>query len=146
MTTIATDGISMAGDGRISEGDMISREDYEKVRRLKDGRIVGFTGNAYNWDAYAAWLEDGGDVPKVEDQFGCIVLTPEGQVLTYDEHGRSFLESAPYAGGSGGRFALAAMDLGCSPEEAVQLAIKRDLFSGGKVTVISRPRKLRRVA
>lgn len=146
MTTIATDGHSMASDGRVSEGDMISRDDYPKVRKLKDGRIVGFTGNAYNWDAYAAWLEDGGDLPKIEDQFGCIVLMPDGSILTYDEHGRSFPEKAPYAGGSGGRFALAAMDLGLSPEEAVQLAIKRDLFSGGVITVISRPRKLRRVA
>ena len=146
MTTIATDGHSMAGDGRISEGDRISCDDYQKVRKLKDGRIVGFSGNAYNWDAFADWLVQGGDLPKVDDQFGCIVLTPEVQILTYDEHGRTFVETAPYACGSGSSYAIAAMDLGCSPEEAVEAACKRDLFSGGKITVISRPRKLRRVA
>jgi len=146
MTTIACDGESMAGDGRISEGDMVSRDDYQKVHKLKDGRIVGFTGNAYNWSQYLDWLVDGGELPKVEDQFGCIVLMPDGTILTYDEHGRSFVEQAPYAAGSGGRFALAAMDLGCSPEEAVQLAIKRDVWSGGEITVLTRPRKLRRVA
>lgn len=146
MTTIATDGNSMAGDGRISEGDRISCDDYEKVRKLSDGRIVGFAGNAYNWDEFAGWLENGGDLPKVEDGFSCIVLTPEGQILSYDAHGRTFVEQAPYACGSGGSYALAAMDLGCSPEEAVEAACKRDLFSGGKITVITRPRKLRRVA
>jgi hypothetical protein len=38
------------------------------------------------------------------------------------------------------------MDLGASPEEAVKIACERDMMSGGKITVLTRPRKLRRVA
>lgn len=41
------------------------------------------------------------------------------------------IQESFYAGGTGRNFALAAMDLGKSPKEAVQLAIKYDVYSGG---------------
>jgi hypothetical protein len=39
----------------------------------------------------------------------------------------------PDAIGSGSAFALAAMDMGASAEEAVHAAMKRDIYTGGKV-------------
>lgn len=38
--------------------------------------------------------------------------------------------------GSGGNFALAAMDFGCNAKEAVKYAKKRDTMTGGKVRVV----------
>jgi ATP-dependent protease HslVU (ClpYQ) peptidase subunit len=134
VTTIACDGKTMASDGLVTENDAVCMTDYPKVRRLSDGRIAGFCGNSYNWDDFAAWLENGGDVPKVEDGFGCIVLKPDGEIVSYDKLGRSFPEIAPVANGSGARFALAWMDAGHTAEEAVAYACTRDIYSGGVIT------------
>lgn len=138
MTTIACDGKTMAGDGLITENDAVCMTDYPKVRRLSDGRIVGFCGNSYNWDTFAEWLEGGceGDAPKVEDGFGCLVLQTDGAIVSYDKLGRSFPEVAPCANGSGARFALAAMDHGKNAAEAVAYACSRDIYSGGVVTAL----------
>ncbi len=38
-----------------------------------------------------------------------------------------------YATGNGRKYAIAAMDCGLSPKEAVKVAIKFDIFSGGEV-------------
>lgn len=136
MTTIATDGKSMAGDGRITEFDRVCLSNHQKVVRLKDGRIVGFSGNAYNWDEYAAWLNNGGDPPKVHETFGALVLSPDGTLCSYDEFGRRFPEAAPYAIGSGSALAIGAMDAGMTAERACEIACARDVWSGGKITVL----------
>lgn len=148
MTTIAADGKTMAGDGLITEADYVCCRDYKKVRRLSDGRIVGMAGNAYNWDAFAAWLEANSecDMPKVEDGCWVLVLMPDGKVRQYDEHGRWFEESPPCAIGSGQRFAIAAMDLGKTAGDAVRYASTRDIFTGGEVLELSIEPPLQAVA
>ncbi|MNR66547.1 hypothetical protein D3C85_1900920 [compost metagenome] len=45
--------------------------------------------------------------------------------------------SNPDAIGSGAMYALAAMDMGASAAEAVRAAMKRDIYSGGKLTTIA---------
>lgn len=147
MTTIACDGKSMAGDGLITDNDIITMTDCRKVSVLEDGRVIGFAGNAYGYAAFAKWLEAGakGDPPKFCDSdsdITCLVLTPAGQLFTYDKHGYPFEERPPFAIGSGQQFAIAAMDLGKSPEEAVRYACTRDPFSAGDITVISRELKV----
>lgn len=37
--------------------------------------------------------------------------------------------------GSGGHFALSAMDFGCNAEDAVKYAATRDIYTGGKINV-----------
>lgn len=147
MTTIACDGKSMAGDGLITTGDVISDTRFAKVRRLSDGRIVGMAGNAYNWDVYWTWLDNGteGEPPKVHETFGCLVMRPDGSLWSYDELGRCFPENAPCALGSGGSFALMAMDCGKSAEEAVAMACGRDTCSGGEITCLRLEPALRAV-
>jgi ATP-dependent protease HslVU (ClpYQ) peptidase subunit len=44
--------------------------------------------------------------------------------------------SNPDAIGSGAPYALAAMDMGASAEEAVRAAMKRDIYTGGEVHVL----------
>ena len=39
----------------------------------------------------------------------------------------------PYAIGSGADHAFTAMDCGCSAKEAVQMAVKRDTCTGGRI-------------
>ena len=148
MTTVACDGRSIAGDGMLTDDNIVCSLDAQKVRKLPDGRLVGFCGNAYNYEPFAAWLEAGaeGEPPKVPDGIGCMVLYPDGHIVTYDEHGRPFNEKDKWAIGSGQRFALAAMDLGKNAEEAVVYAATRDVFTGGVITAISLNTELREVA
>ncbi|MCP6695873.1 proteasome subunit beta [Pseudomonas donghuensis] len=42
----------------------------------------------------------------------------------------------PDAIGSGAPYALAAMDMGASAEEAVRAAMKRDIYTGGKIRTL----------
>lgn len=136
MTTIATDGKSMAADGRVTSCDMIFSEELVKIHRLADGRLVGIAGSGYFHEPFLKWLEEGGEKPKLSDNFEGLVLHPDGTACTYDENCYRLPESLPTASGSGRPFALAAMDLGFSPEEAVKAAIRRDTQSGGKITVL----------
>ncbi len=43
----------------------------------------------------------------------------------------------PDAIGSGSAYALAAMDMGANAEDAVRTAMKRDIYTGGKVVMFS---------
>jgi ATP-dependent protease HslVU (ClpYQ) peptidase subunit len=146
MTTIACDGESMAADGLVCSGSTVFGRNARKIVQLKDGRIVGCAGNARYQGPFAAWLEDGGDIPEMDDEFEALVLLPDGTVVSYDHKGRMLPEELPTASGSGREFALAAMDTGATPEEAVKVACSRDMMSGGEIVVLTRPRKLRRVA
>lgn len=146
MTTVACDGVTMASDGLITEDDRVSLSDYRKVFLLVDGRIAGFAGNCYNWQPFVDWLNSGGDVPKVDEGFSCLVLSPDGSLKSYDQFGRSFPEKSPAAIGSGARFALPAMDLGKSARDAVAYACSRDIYSGGEITAIAIKETLRDAA
>lgn len=130
----------MAADGRVTEGSEITQSDYVKIHQLGDGRIAGFTGNAFNDRVFLEWLNgEVEELPKgLDDDFCCIVLSPGGEISTYDEHGRQFIEQAPYAVGSGRKWAKAAMELGKTPKQAVEFAIRFDCYSGGEVRVLSR--------
>jgi ATP-dependent protease HslVU (ClpYQ) peptidase subunit len=44
--------------------------------------------------------------------------------------------NVPAAIGSGSLLALGAMEAGVSPEQAVGIAAKRDIGTGGKITVL----------
>jgi ATP-dependent protease HslVU (ClpYQ) peptidase subunit len=146
MTTIACDGNSMAGDGMVCCGGTVHGRNFVKVRQIGDGRIVGFTGSAYDIEPFCAWLSDGGDRPTLSEEFEALVLDPKGECRAYSDKCESIIEELPTACGSGKEFALAAMDAGAEPSEAVEIAAQRSLGTGGTITVIHRPRKLRRVA
>jgi hypothetical protein len=131
VTTICTDGISMAGDSYC--GGECFHTEVTKIARAKDGSILGYTGLAFDFDPFLKWYEGGGDL-KVSEEFEGLILKGEGDILCVNEQGNTFVHQAPAAIGSGTRFAYGAMDAGASPEEAVAIAIKRDAFSGGRIT------------
>jgi ATP-dependent protease HslVU (ClpYQ) peptidase subunit len=132
MTTIATDGKTMAGDGLVVSNNTITDVAFQKVRRLNDGRLAGHSGNAYDAEAFFNWLESGGDCPVMtENCSAALVLGLDGSVISYDHRGRKLLEPSKAAIGSGSDHALTAMDAGCSPERAVEIAAARDTRTGG---------------
>lgn len=135
MTTIASDGLSVAGDSRLLSGtDIVVSSSRVKVRRLCDGSVLGCSGTSIDVEAFVAWLEAGGKGkrPKASDKMSALQLTPAGLVY-FGAEGPGIPCDAPMAIGSGGEIAMGAMDAGATPVEAVEIAIDRDPFSGGPV-------------
>jgi ATP-dependent protease HslVU (ClpYQ) peptidase subunit len=137
VTTIATDGVSMAGDGQVQDHRSVVVDDRRKVFRLEDGRIVGGAGNSADVASWVEWLAAGksGECPVVDDAFAALILHRDGSVLWVDHKGREMPIMLPAATGSGEEIAIGAMDAGASPEEAVAIACKRDIYSGGTIIV-----------
>lgn len=138
MTTIATDGRSMAGDGQQTHSnDVITGLGIAKVRRLPDGSIIGICGDVVDALSYIKWLECGGTKPKFTRPFEALLLSPkEGLTYRYTPSLEPVPCEAPAAIGHGMQYALAAMDCGKSPAEAVEIAARRDPYTGGKITTL----------
>ena len=135
MTTIATDGKSMAGDGLCIGNGLVHGTSVRKVFLLSDGRIVGIAGCAYTPGAFVPWLESGGDKPDLPECFEALVLHPNGRCQSYNEKCFAMDQEVPAVTGSGGAVALGAMLAGKSPEEAVAIACLRDTGTGGTIVV-----------
>lgn len=141
MTTIAVADRSMAGDGRSRTGNnIVLDEDKVKVRRLKDGRLLGHAGTAFDTDVLEEWLNDGADLAAVpafdEEHFLALLLYPDGTARALNHLGRTCPAALPTAIGTGEEIALGAMAAGASAEEAVRIACRLDSGSGGLVTVL----------
>lgn len=139
MTTIATDGKWVVADGlAIDPGDMIVAREREKLARVPAG-IVGATGDSDDIAAWKEWMrcEQAGDCPVQNDRFSGVLVKPDGQIFTCGKSGRLIRIEAPFAIGSGGGYAVAAMIAGKSALEAVQIACRLDPFSGGHLTSLA---------
>ncbi len=136
MTTIATDGKTMAADGLVTGNGIIHDFDAVKIVRLPDGRIAGFAGNLYDIPIAVEWLSKGGDVPKLSAEFEALVIGPDGCV-SINSDGVACPQAVPAVTGSGGALALGAMLACADPHRAVGIACERDMKSGGSITVLS---------
>lgn len=136
MTTIATDGKTMAGDGQSEACHTIISQSKKKVIRLPDGSLCGCAGGGVDAQMFVKWLGDGGPKPKLKD-ICALRLMPDGSLLYYNERCEPSPVDAPCAVGSGMDFAIGAMLHGATPAEAVAIAVQRDPGTGGKVTALS---------
>lgn len=95
--------------------------------------IVGFAGIAseiidvVNYFEHAEMFDR---LPRVRNLAG-IVLCADGDIFKFDDYTRWMRVKQPFiAIGSGAQYAMAAMDCGKSPEEAVRIAAKHDAWTG----------------
>jgi hypothetical protein len=96
-----------------------------------DKALLGFSGNAGSWGMVVGWLSNPeGKPPKVKD-IEFLMLTSDKKIM-HSNNLTSWvgLKDKYFAIGSGGAYALGAMEMGVSPKEAVAVACKRDVFSG----------------
>lgn len=140
MTTIATDGKTIAADGRSFLGDVWHRDDKEKIF-VEDGSIFAFAGDRPIRDAVVKWYKSGADASQIPP-----AKNPTWTLMVVDRRGITIIDSEcpypteivpPFAMGSGSIYAFGAMDAGCSPEEAVKAASRRDPYTGGEIQVIN---------
>ena len=135
MTTIATDGKSMAGDGQACVESMVTTFDRVKVHRLPDGALLGCAGDSGEIIAFRKWLVEGGKHPRLKE-LSALLLRTDGVLLYYCEFEEPSVMSIPAAIGSGRAIAIGAMEAGASPERAVEIAAKRDTGTGGMITAL----------
>ena len=140
MTTIATDGKTIAGDGLRTFCDEITGTNHKKIR-IVDGKIYTFTGSAALFSPAIKWYAVGANLkalPKAEDNHWVLVVI--------DQSGITRITSAmpwpeqfdpPFCLGAGEDFALGAMRAGLSPEEAVRLTAKHFTHTGGEIQVVN---------
>lgn len=137
MTTIATDGKSIAADTMISSSEELLGY-AEKLFETKDGGLAGFAGSVCVLEQVKNWLQGHTENPPEflnDTEFEGLILR-KGRVFYMNHHFIEIEYLSPNAVGSGASIALGAMLHGANPREAVQYAIERDLFTGGTVTIL----------
>lgn len=134
MTVIAWDGKTLAADKQSTSSGYATT--VTKVFRVAGG-LVGLMGNAGHASALLGWFHDGRDPdkwPKAHgESAGALFIDQSGKALGYsgDDGPHSFaIESKFTAFGCGRDYALAAMYLGKSAAEAVQVACALDVNCG----------------
>lgn len=139
MTTIAFDGKTIAGDSRITyENEIVG--DYDTKVSLIDraNYVFGFAGTRSMKNAAERWIMGGctkDNHPKDGD-WSALVMHVYGnqQCMLYtNTTPYGAYVQAPFAIGSGDKYAVAAMHCGKTAAEAVSIAAKLDPFTGGEV-------------
>lgn len=137
MTTIALNSSHIAADGRSCFGSQIQTEERIKLH-LSGPYIYAVAGKGAVTNALIAWHQAGADparVPPGNFDWDLLVVSIEDRFIYQSTcpYPRSLEPDEPFAMGSGDDFALAALDLGKTPAEAVAAAAKRDIYTGGRI-------------
>lgn len=142
MSVIAWDGKSLASDKRALSSGMIRVT--TKISRT-GSMLVGYVGAADVGEEMRAWHADGavpGDFPSsARDKDGpatLVVVREDGSIWLYERGPYPIRHDAgqQFAAGSGRDFALMAMHLGKTAEEAVELASMFESGCGNGVDVL----------
>lgn len=135
MTTVAWDGISLAGDSLIEHDGVVCSVPAKKVRRLNDGRVVGVAGVWAVVPELLAFLE--GERPWSPRMAGVQAIVVDGhQAVVHEGAEIPYAVSAPTCIGSGGTLAEAAIRSGLDARRAVRIAAEMDIRTGGRVIAI----------
>jgi 20S proteasome alpha/beta subunit len=141
MTTIATDGITLATDTRMVSG-YINQGHAEKVVQFvdEDGETITLAGAGEYGKVrkFFDWVVEGCDPAEYSDadgEYSNFLMISKGKLYSFEGHHVPFEAPYPVAIGSGSHFALGAMLHGASPEEAVKIAMQLDVNTGGDVIV-----------
>jgi len=147
MTTIATDGKTIAADSLQCKNDSRSPRHARKIHvgRNEKGMpaVFALTGAGCMCEPLIEWIGRGAAPSDYPDARNLDITSWDFMVI--DEDGiRSYVSQNPYPNrhgypfslGTGREFALGAMMAGASPEQAVGIAIQIDIHSGGNVDVI----------
>lgn len=152
MTTIATDGRTIAADRMVVYGGEERARYAERKVRVDGGvAVVASAGKPAVCEAVATWLVNR-EATGILDQpfpdaavgghaFGVLVAMGDNRggvrwMFVNEDDRAPRPIGLPFALGTGERWALGAMLAGASPERAVEIAIECDLFSGGGVDVV----------
>lgn len=138
MTTIAWDGKTLATDSMVTSDETIlstvDKKLYLDVGRFK---AVATCGSAVKTDALIFWIKEGeeGSPPKMGEDDCILCVTSDGDLYVYWHHDSDchYCATGNMAAGSGSDIAFGALDAGATAVEAIKIASKRNVYTGGKV-------------
>lgn len=129
---LASDCKAYGGRGQPSPGKK------RKIHRLDDGTRVGIVSAVIGEpERFLNWLRNGGDPAAWtgdKPDLRAMIVRPNGEVYLADDsvHFSGPIECDRYAIGSGSDYALGALAMGASAEQAVRIASEFDQNSGGE--------------
>lgn len=140
MTVIAWDGKTLAAD-RLGDACGLRRTST-KIFRIGDS-LFGAAGYASRAAEMLAWIQRGGkpdDIPQfqlTDDYQDVLIVNPDGRVFIFGKSPTPFeMLDKFHAIGSGRDFAIAAMHLGKSAQEAVEIACLFDTGCGNGIDTL----------
>lgn len=141
MTTIVyRDGI-LAADTLMTAGPR--REGFcTKIARNDKGDLAAGAGSATEMTAFLKWflagenLDDGYPVEKESESSG-VVFRADGRIDVYERGGVLHMNAPFYALGSGGEFAMGALEMGADAVKAVSIAMVWDAATGGEIQTLT---------
>lgn len=141
MTCIAWDGKTLAADKRCCYGGLIGT--VTKIHRVR-GVLVGGSGESAFINAMIQWIKEGrdaGSFPKSQsdkdDWQPVLVIEVDGRISMYERTAFPIRREDRFiAIGSGRDFAMAAMHLGRSAREAVEVACALDCGCGNGIDTL----------
>lgn len=153
MTVIVWDGKSLTTDKQATQSDLMRTVTKSRIIR---GHLCAVAGD---WDLAQemfVWFERGAKPDEVppffrskEDWVAFVAITPDKRVLKFERspYPMDFTETVEKDGwfvfGAGRDFAVGALAMGASPEEAVRIASKYCTTCGNGVDVLHLPKKRR---
>lgn len=145
MTTIAIDGVTIAADGLRTRGSEICGLDHRKLK-VDSGAVYAFTGKAPMFGPMVEWHLKGAkpdDLPKGadkdDDSSSWTLIVIDGDGIGKYSSSCLYIErfDPPIAFGAGCDYALGAMLAGASARQAVEIACKVDVWSGGEIQIVN---------
>lgn len=139
MTTIVyKDGV-IAYDSRATAGDRICSDDFEK-KKVVDEVAFFFAGSLIDFDNLVDCYFNPEQSEEIESQGTSALVVDKNKMflISIDEDtGKYWKQSleqfSKWAIGSGSLYAQAAMEMGADAKKAVQIAMKLDIRTGGKI-------------
>lgn len=140
MTTIAyRDGI-IAYDSRVTRGSLIDHDDYEKLIH-RQGHQFLLSGSGPDFGALLDEYFGVAISDRPLDAHGLAITNGRLCLIGHEAESGFWVDDVwldrPFATGSGRDFALAAMDMGASAKQAVKVASRRDVYTGGKIRTLT---------
>jgi ATP-dependent protease HslVU (ClpYQ) peptidase subunit len=136
MTVIAyRDGV-VAADTMAVIDNYVKLSDEIKIAK-RNGHLFGMSGDdCPKMEEVVRWFFQKNKKPLRGFKFECMVITPAGIIQQWDQRARYETLNLPfYAVGSGKEYAIGAMEVGATAQQAVEAAIKWCPTVGGKVLV-----------
>lgn len=145
MTTITyRDGMMAADTTTFFRGIAVGTS--HKIE-LIEGYLVGCAGDASSGKLFKSWFVDRflRDVPEKaafahDSEINALTIAPDGRVTCWDIQLEPIrLKAQFHAIGSGADVALGAMAMGANARQAVEIAMRFDAHTRGKIDVLRLP-------